>query len=91
MSPGRGGVIIDPPQSGVMAGATHATPKHSTTTLTRAERAAVTALMRAEGIRRAHLRLGIARHAMERAAGGLTIQRGTAALIRAALAVIVQS
>jgi hypothetical protein len=54
--------------------------------LTHDEQAAVRAVMRARGIRRAHLDLGVARHAMERAAGGLTIQRGTAALIRLALA-----
>jgi hypothetical protein len=54
--------------------------------LTPDEQSAVKAIMRAHGIRRAHLLVGVARHAMERAAGGLTIQRGTAALIRLALA-----
>ncbi|MGO9663693.1 MAG: hypothetical protein ACLP66_10325 [Polyangia bacterium] len=54
--------------------------------LTPDEQSAVKAIMRAHGIRRAHMLLGVARHAMERAGGGLTIQRGTAALIRAALA-----
>jgi hypothetical protein len=54
--------------------------------LTVDEQAAVRAMMRTLGIRRAHVQLGVARHAMERAAGGLTVQRGTAALIRLALA-----
>ena len=71
-----------------MASTTHARPIHTTTFLTPAEQAEVTAIMRTHGLRRAHERLGVARHAMERAAGGLTIQRGTAALIRAALAKI---
>ena len=68
---------------------THANPTHTTTILTSDEQAAVRAMMAAHGIRRAHVHLGVARHAMERAAGGLTIQRGTAALIREALAKIV--
>ncbi len=70
---------------GMQSRATHATATHTTTILTADEQAAVQALMEAHGIRRAHVHLGVARHAMERAAGGLTIQRGTAALIRAAL------
>lgn len=69
-----------------MSSTTHARATHTTTTLTPAERAAVDTLMRTHGIRRAHEILGVARHAMERAAGGLTIQRGTAALVRTALA-----
>jgi hypothetical protein len=72
--------------NGVVSSTTHAKPTHTTTTLTPVERAAVTTLMRTHGIRRAHEILGVARHAMERAAGGLTVQRGTAALVRAALA-----
>jgi hypothetical protein len=70
---------------------TQAIPVHTTTTLTPDEQAVVTAFMREHGIRRAHVYLGVARHAMERAAGGLSIQRGTAALIRAALSVAVQN
>lgn len=69
-----------------MSNTTHDRPTHTTTILTPAERAAVTAIMRTHGIRRAHELLGVARHAMERAAGGLTIQRGTAALLHLALA-----
>ena len=70
---------------------THANATHTTTILSADEQAAVRAIMAANGIRRAHVHLGVARHAMERAAGGLTIQRGTAALIREALARIVRS
>jgi hypothetical protein len=61
-------------------------PIHTVTTLTTAERASVTRLMRQHTILGAAAMLGVARHAMERAAGGLGIQRGTAALIRLALA-----
>jgi hypothetical protein len=53
-----------------VASATHAQPIYTTTQLTTAERAAVIAMMRECGIRRAHLLLGVARHAMERASGG---------------------
>jgi hypothetical protein len=42
--------------------------------------------MRQRTILGAAAMLGVARHAMERAAGGLGVQRGTAALIRLALA-----
>lgn len=63
-----------------------ARPIHTVTTLTAEERTAVTALMREHTILGAAGILGVARHAMERAAGGLTIQRGTAALVRMALA-----
>jgi hypothetical protein len=69
-----------------MPGTAQSRPTHTTTTLTPAEQVAVTAIMRAHGIRRAADLLGIARSAMERAAYGAGIQRGTAALIRAALA-----
>jgi len=57
-----------------------------TVILAGAELTALRQLMTDVGIRRAHLSLGVCRHAMERAAGGLTIRRGTAALIHAALA-----
>ena len=70
---------------------THANATHTTTILTADEQASVRAIIAAHGIRRAHVHLGVARHAMERAAGGLTIQRGTAALIRAVLAKIDRS
>jgi len=63
-----------------------ARPIHTVTTLTAEERAAVTALMREHTILGAAAILGIARHAMERAAMGAGVQRGTAALIRMALA-----
>ena len=65
-------------------------PIHTVTTLSTGEQAIVTALMREHTILGAAVLLGVARHAMERAAGGLTIQRGTAALIRAALSVTAQ-
>ena len=61
-------------------------PIRTVTVLAPTERAAITRRMRAHTIIRAAAILGVARHAMERAAGGLTIQRGTAALIRIALA-----
>jgi hypothetical protein len=61
-------------------------PIHTVTTLTADERAAVTALMRAHTILGAAAILGVARHAMERAAMGAGVQRGTAALIRGSLA-----
>lgn len=63
-----------------------ARPVHTVTTLTAAERASVSRLMRQRTILGAAAMLGVARHAMERAAGGLGVQRGTAALIRLALA-----
>lgn len=73
-----------------MASTTHtprpARPIHTVTTLTTAERTAITRLMRRHTILGAATMLGVARHAMERAAGGLGVQRGTAALIRLALA-----
>jgi hypothetical protein len=73
-----------------MASATDSTrparPVHTVTTLTADERAAVAALMREHTILGAAAILGIARHAMERAAMGAGVQRGTAALIRIALA-----
>jgi hypothetical protein len=62
----------------------------STVTLADDELAALRQLMADVGIRKAHISLHICRHAMERAAGGLTIRRGTAALIRMALASQVQ-
>ena len=73
-----------------MASATDSTrpsrPVHTVTTLTREGRAAVAALMREHTILGAAAILGIARHAMERAAMGAGVQRGTAALIRLSLA-----
>jgi len=64
---------------------------HSTTILAPAEQARVRAIMTAHGIRRATAIVGVSRHAMERAAGGLTIQRGTAALLRAALSLAAET
>jgi hypothetical protein len=66
-----------------------ARPVHTVTTLTAEERAAVAALMRRNTILDAAAILGVARHAMERAVMGAGVQRGTAALIRIALARIV--
>ena len=64
----------------------HTRPVHTVTTLTSDERTAVTAIMRRHTILGAAAILGVARHAMERAAMGAGVQRGTAALIRQALA-----
>jgi hypothetical protein len=46
-----------------------------------AERKRLQSMIDADGLEATRKRLGISRHAMERAAGGLTIQRGTAALL----------
>jgi hypothetical protein len=61
-------------------------PIHTVTTLTIEERGAVAALMREHTILGAAAILGVARHAMERSVMGAGVQRGTAALIRLALA-----
>ena len=45
------------------------------------ERKRLQSMIDADGLEATRKRLGISRHAMERAAGGLTIQRGTAALL----------
>jgi hypothetical protein len=58
-----------------------ASATHGTVILEKTEQAQIRSLVEAQGVRRAHAALGISRHAMERAAGGLTIQRGTAALL----------
>ena len=67
-----------------------AKPVHTVTTLTADEQAAVAALMRRHTILGAAAILGISRHAMERAAMSAGVQRGTAALIRLALARLAQ-
>ena len=59
-----------------MASATHAT-----VILEKTEQERIRSVVKVLGVRRAHAALGVSRHAMERAAGGLTIQRGTAALL----------
>ena len=45
------------------------------------QRKRLQAMIDADGLEVTRKRLGISRHAMERAAGGLSIQRGTAALL----------
>ena len=45
------------------------------------QRKRLQAMIDAAGLEATRTRLHISRHAMERAAGGLTIQRGTAALL----------
>jgi len=45
------------------------------------QRKRLQAMIDRDGLEVTRKRLGISRHAMERAAGGLTIQRGTAALL----------
>ena len=45
------------------------------------QRKRLQAMIDADGLEATRTRLHISRHAMERAAGGLTIQRGTAALL----------
>jgi hypothetical protein len=58
-----------------------------TVTLTNAERTALAFLrVEAHGIFRAFALVGVSRDTYERAAGGLPIRRGSAALIRMALA-----
>ena len=58
----------------------------STVTLTIHERSELAALRaKARGILRASALVGVSRDTYERAAGGLAIRRGSAALIRAAL------
>ena len=49
--------------------------------LPEAERQHLNQLMEAKGIDQARKLLGLSRHAMERAAGGLRIQKGTAAYL----------
>lgn len=68
-----------------MSEATSAPRNKYTTQLDPSEQAEVNAIKAAHGLKAAHKMLGIGRHSMERAAGGLTIQKGTAALIRLAL------
>jgi len=51
------------------------------TKLPEPERKRLQAMIDADVLEVTRKRLGISRHAMERAAGGLTIQRGTAALL----------
>jgi hypothetical protein len=48
--------------------------------------ARITSIMDAQGICQAARHLGMSRHALERAAGGLTIQAGTCALLEKKLA-----
>ena len=48
--------------------------------------ARLTSLMEAQGICQAAKHLGLSRHALERAAGGLTIQAGTAVLLEQQIA-----
>lgn len=55
-------------------------------TLPEAERKHATALMERHGIEQARKMLGISRHALERAAGGLTVHRGTVAYLTQQLA-----
>jgi hypothetical protein len=50
------------------------------------QRAHANALMEKVGIEQARRFLGISRHALERAAGGLTVQKGTAFYLTAKLA-----
>ena len=50
-------------------------------TLPEIQRTELLKLMDDQGIVKASLQLGISRHAMERAAGGLTVQRGTVAYL----------
>jgi len=51
-----------------------------------AERKRLQAMIDRDGLEATRKRLGISRHAMERAAGGLTVQRGTVALLGQQLA-----
>ena len=53
----------------------------NTNTLQPDQRKRLQAMIDADGLEVTRARLHISRHAMERAAGGLTIQRGTAALL----------
>lgn len=55
-------------------------------TLPDPQRQQLNALIDARGVEWTRLRLEISRHALERAAGGLTIQRGTAAYLTQKLA-----
>ena len=53
----------------------------STTKLPEDQRKRLQSMIDADGLEATRKALHISRHAMERAAGGLTIQRGTAALL----------
>jgi len=53
----------------------------NTNKLPEPERKKLQAMIDRDGLEVTRGRLGISRHAMERAAGGLTIQRGTVALL----------
>jgi len=55
-------------------------------TLPSEQRQHASALMEAVGIEQARKFLGLSRHALERAAGGLTVQRGTVAYLTQQLA-----
>ena len=55
--------------------------RKNTHTLPPDQRKRLQAMIDADGLEVTRAKLGISRHAMERAAGGLTIQRGTAALL----------
>jgi hypothetical protein len=55
-------------------------------TLPEPQRQHATALMEKHGIEQARKLLGISRHALERAAGGLSVQRGTVAYLTQQLA-----
>lgn len=57
----------------------------TTTVMAPSEQAAIRRLMDALGIERARQRLGVGRSTLERAAGGLTVRRGSAALLRLSL------
>lgn len=60
--------------------------RKNTETLPDPQRQHANALMEAKGIDHARQLLGISRHALERAAGGLTVQRGTVAYLTQKLA-----
>ena len=49
------------------------------------QRKKLEAMIASDGLENTRKRLGISRHAMERAAGGLSVQRGTVAVIAMAL------
>lgn len=64
----------------------HMAKRKNFETLPEVQRVELNRLMDDQGIVKASLQLGISRHAMERAAGGLTVQRGTVAYLTQQLA-----